>query len=454
MAIANYKPDQEPVVEPNLPIIQPENYESIIYSDSNIPLQSLLAYVGGAPWIVDYYQQVVSRDNDLREVDPSQPNVYQQYQKINRLELRVEDALSTSYDSDTSITSVSGTAVIYSFILPNAGDYFITDAGNTRKGIFKINNVERLTFNRDSSFKVDYTMVGYVEVIQDIYNDLESKVIRNYYFSKDRLIEGLSPILKTEDYYQIGDLKSTYRDLVDYYFRTFYAQQFRTLVLPGQVAGMYDGFIMEYIKKIIGVREHPNLKFIQTLTNDNDPYLKQDQFWRSMLYKDYDGLSQCNQKMKLADKRLFNPNTFMTGLAYTNISYVVYPDGPDLTTIISEKPSVKELSMEEAVEVSSRNGTLAELINDQYVDVNQSYPFIKTVLYDDYYVLSSDFYNETSQQSLLEILTKDYMKQNTIDLVKLTALCNKAKSWGRLEQFYYFPILFTLIKESDRSTYS
>ena len=456
MPIASYKPDTNPpVVTPNIPKVEPSNYKSIIYDDKNIPLHSLISYIEGSSWTVDFYSQVVSRDNDLREVDPGQPTIYQQYQKINKLELRVDASLSSSYDSDTGITTVNGSANIYPFIIPNVSDYFVTDAGDNRTALFRVTNVERKTFNRDSVYAIDYVMVGYTDAVGALYTELTDKVIREYHFSKDRLLEGLSPILKTTDYEQITNLKASYKDLVEYYFKMFFNRRYMTLVVPGQEVAVYDSYLINYIRRIIDSTLSLDYKHMKTIPTDGDVFLKQLQFWDILYYRDYDLLKQANRNMQLVTKHLFTKNSYLHGLAYSNIDYIVYPSSPEITTMIDQTEISKTISTDEVIiEVANYEDTIASLLTDQYTDVNSVYPIMQLVTVDDSYVLSNDFYDNTANMSLLEQLTKDYIKKQTLDLTKLNALVNKYRGWGRLEQFYYGPILMTLLLEADRSTYT
>ena len=455
MAIMKFKPDvDQPATEPNLPRIEPKKYDSIVNDDKSSPINSLIAYIEGAPWICNYYSQVVTKHNDLREIDPGQPNIYQQYQEIKGLEIRVSSPLSNSYDADTGITTVIGNGILYPFIVPNISDYFVTDAGIDRKGLYRITNTERKTFNRDSAFYIDYELVGYIDVLTDVYDDLLSKVTRHYVFDKDRLVDGSQPVLKTEEYNQLTSLKSLYKDIVAYYFKTFFNRSYMTLMLPGQETGIYDSLLVNYLMKIVDSFDAYEIRNVKQVPTDNDRYLAQNQFWEIMLNKDYSSLDSCNQFMGIANKYIFNKNAFLHGVIFSNIDYLVYPVTPDVTSQIDENPNSKVLSIVEMIQPTNVHGTLADMIADQYITPNAVYPLIKTVTTDDYYVLSEPFYTGTTGLSLLEIMTKDYLKKQTLDLPQLLALCGKYKTWGRLEQFYYGPILLTLIKEADRGVYS
>jgi hypothetical protein len=454
MAIANYKPVTELPSKPNLPKVEPENYKSILVDTKIIPASTLLAYVNGSPWIVDYYSQVITTDTDIRELDIVQPNVYQQYSKINNLELRVESALTPSYETEHSITTVTGSANVYPFLVPNISDYFITDAADSRKALFRVTSVERKALSTQSIHTIDYEIVGYVDALMKYYDNLESKVISNFYFHKDRLVEGLQPMLKAEETQNVLDLNIYYKELVRYYFNSFYNPKYSTLVIPGQDYSIYDHNLIRYITAIVESTDAPELAYLKTISSDKDIYINQAQFWSIMLQRDYNGLKYCNKKMELVNKRAFNRNAFVHGLAFSNVDYIVYPAEYDKSTLVHDNPAPLPLAQPTFLPTDNTLGNIADVINNNYKDVNTTYPYIKLVTDDPYYVLSENFYLGKDQLSLLEILTKDYLKLHPLDLAKLTDLCKQFRSWGRLEQFYYGPIIITLIKEANRGQYT
>ena len=75
----------------------------------------------------------------------------------------------------------------------------------------------------------------------------------------------------------------------------------------------------------------------------------------------------------------------------------------------------------------------------------------KPVLDETTYVFTEAFYEMKSGQSILESLTLDYLKGKPIQLAQLSGLIERCRNCGRLEQYYYFPILLTLIKASFRN---
>lgn len=453
MPIASHKPN-EVVTQPNLPKIQPDHVKGIIYDDANKPLHSLISYIEGAPWTVDYYAQVVGEHNDLREIDPGQNSVYQQYQKTIGLEIRVANALSSTADSETGNMIVTGSGYIYPFMTPNKSDYFIADTADSQKAILRITQVERRTFNRDSVYSIEYQFIGFVSQSPEIFSDLESKVIRSYHFSKERLLEGLQPTIKSEEYQKVTSLKAQYSDIARYYFDTFFDRRYFTLVIPGQDYAVYDSMVVDYVLKLVDTNDSEVIRLIKDLPVDDDRYLNQMQFWKFMSEKNFDARLQCNDVMGMVSKVRFNSNPFIRGLRFTNIEYLIYPDTPDTSALVQNCFDIKELSTEVLQNGTGFKGSDGTGVNNTYTKADTTYDIIHDVLVDNKYVLSNNFYAQTTDQSVLEILVKDYLKGQSLDLDMLNAVIAVYKSWKRLEQFYYGPILLTLIKEANRAQYT
>ncbi len=455
MGIANYKPDINVKTDKNTPKVEPSNYTSIINDDNQFPLLSILSYIKGSPWNVNYYSQYISKHNDIREIDVSQPNVYQQYQLINNLELRVLQPLQDSYNSDTAITSLTGSSNFYPYIIPNINDYFITDVGDMEQGIFRITNVERKSFNHDSVYEIEYNLVGYVSQSQELYNNLNDKVIKKYYFIKDRLLENLQPLLKEEDYQQVTDLYSLYSSIVNYYFNNFMSNRYHTLVLPGQPNSVYDPFLVDFILKIVETTDNDKIRNLKSLPLDNDVFFQQPQLFSLLADKDYYSVPVCNKEMGYISRLNFNANSTLRSVYFSYIDYFVYPITVDNSLLVSGSPDAKEALTEyDFVETVNSAGINYIEENDIYTSDSLTTPYIYKVHKDNKYILSNNFYNDTSQKSILEILVKDYLKNQTINNSMLISLCNKFKLWNRLDQFYYGPILLLLIKQSNKNTYT
>jgi hypothetical protein len=349
---------------------------------------------------------------------------------------------------------VEGSANIYPFLTPNIGDYFIADAGHSMTGIYRVRSVERRSHNRDTVYGIDFNLVGYSSENKEIFDDLFSKSIKEYYFSKDRLIENLQPLVKKEEYDILGKLKRSYIDLIRYYFKSFFNREYMTIVVPGQAYSIYDHFVLKFLLRLVESNDTEELKYIRSLPIDLDKYLEQPQLYSVLLERNYDLLKYCNKQMGLAVTKEFNRSPYMLGLAYSSVRNIVYPIDVDESVNVAKDQIVKYITVDMIGETKNSMGLTIDNLDNQYNNPPFSYQLFKSVLIDEYYVLSEKFYEGDSDQCVLEILTKDYLKGNTINIYMLTMLVNRFKMLPRLEQFYYGPIIFILIKDVIRNIYS
>ena len=86
--------------------------------------------------------------------------------------------------------------------------------------------------------------------------------------------------------------------------------------------------------------------------------------------------------------------------------------------------------------------------------MNNSYghptlPMFHSVASLDTYVFSKDFY-EGRPTSLIEIMVTDYLNRSTINAEHLYKFIDIWGKLERLEQFYFGPLLFALLREVDR----
>ena len=67
MPIAKLKPSNTTPIKPHIPKHVPPSYKTVTINEKEIPKHQLLAYISGSSWSVDYYQQVLGEDDDVKE---------------------------------------------------------------------------------------------------------------------------------------------------------------------------------------------------------------------------------------------------------------------------------------------------------------------------------------------------------------------------------------------------
>ena len=95
-----------------VPMIEPigSNFTTLVPEAST--LNSLLKYVEGYPWTVNYYGQILNTSNIPSTFDPTNINLLSPYYLINKLILQVSAPLISNYNSNTGITTVEGTSIM------------------------------------------------------------------------------------------------------------------------------------------------------------------------------------------------------------------------------------------------------------------------------------------------------------------------------------------------------
>lgn len=452
MGIAKLKPEADPKLNLHNVDVPKENYKGILADNSNTPVVSLQAYIDGMPWVVSYFKQLLGEHNDLRPLDVGSHDASQQYEKYGELELKVATALTPSYDSETAKSSVTGSAVI-PVITPNIHDYFISDAGSRQYGIYRVTNVERRTFNRDSVYLIDYQLVGYASSESEAYQALESRTIRRFRFSKKRLVEGLSPILRMEEYELLSDFHRYYSEMVSDYMRDFFNRSYMTIVVPGQSTPVYDVWLADFLYTLVDPGDHSDIRNMRVLSLEHDRYLKQGSLWKAMGERRWDMVARVNHFAQLVPREAFHTSTFIKGPVYWAVRLYVYPKTPDTTNQINGYPLPKDGGFSE-IRNASGDGSLDITEEGNYfTHSGKSIPIIKAVLSDEYYVFSEAFYEGKGEMSVLEILIKDYLKCQTLDFTMLSALVANYHRWPALERFYYGPMILLLLKTAVEGLY-
>lgn len=484
MAIMNRKPTSIVQGAGDIPedqlLRRDEIYKTATINTHVTAPDSMVAYLDGMPWTVTYFSQLIDQDDSIREVDVKSISSNQQYRKINRLELRVQSPIDFSYDSDKNIGEVKGSAII-PFIVPNIHDYFLAEAGINQMAIFRITGRERKTYHNKSVYFIEYSLEGYVSSKQDIYDALISRSVQTFYFVKDRVVQGMDPLLSPK---QFGDsifLNETLKQLVRSYFTTFLDPKQDLVFYPSTQYYIYDSRLIEFILSIVTSEDYPKLRNLNTISDDHDPCLNHTCLFSVLHSRNIHDLADgYNQVIKMS-RTMMNRNSFLRSMICWSVDYYVYPKvsqsevRPGRATLeqypnlpITYDPAYlwtmtggsEILPPMNAVDASGEAFTGKAELEDptkypnNLIDIGgENHLLIKSVHCDDYYIFSQAFYEQTGELSALEILIRDYINKQSIDVGILVALIENQKTWPYIEKFYYTPMLILLIKEAVRGFY-
>lgn len=427
-------------------------------------VSALTSFVQGSAWPVTYYQQVLGADNELAAHDVNKPAAYQQYRKINQLELMVTGPLQHSQDASTKEFEVTGQAIAYGFLKPNAGDTFIAPVDNGRLAIFNIMRSEKATYMAHANYQIEYKLTAYADSV--LVGDLDTKSVETFQFVKSLLTEGQNPLLSLEAYALYGGLNGLFSDLVSLYFRDFFSVTRQTLLVPDQTVDTYDHFLTKAVVDLIATDESVDLPNIRLPAVEGDLAMTNVTVWDALLRTNKSMLVTGIQQAGLVSTLAFRNYPHLTGIYYTGIQALVYPKDPR-TDIDATYGYVSAVSISPYVEDGTpRYQSLERVLRDQdnaffatsCQCVEQGgetvLPPIVPVTQDDYYVFTKGFYGvrQAALASQLEVMARQAITQQPVNREQLSQLAMQAFGWPNLERFYYIPVLLALIRISLRSS--
>lgn len=409
------------------------------------PRTSLLTHIEGSSWTVDYYAQVLTTDSDLSGQQLSTSAVYQSYRCIKGLELKVTSPLTTDQEDSTKVMKVNGASVLYPCVLPNEGDMFIADIGEGKRGVFRITQTLKKSIFKEACYEIQY---GLDTDATDKLSDLQAKAIETYYFHRDYLNLGKNPLILSNEADVLIDLQRQFALVVKQYFKRFYSQEYKTLMLPAQPQAVYDPFLVDYLLSQFQTEHAPELLHLRKLNVDDDPVLRCDSLWTALKTRNQAYLNTAFQKAGLVSTQTFSADAWLHGIRYSGFRYVVYPADPVLAVDALYQNNLKPLaaqSLQPSPVTEGMNSAMVRAFNlrDTVTEVGE---LIYPVTQDDYYVFSEHFYTQSTQQSVLESLVWSYLNQQALDKTQLLDVSKQYYRWGLLEQFYYVPILLTAMQ--------
>lgn len=450
MAILNRtpapKPPSTPVKRTDTPVITEPKYRGATVDTRYDDRRSLVTHIEGSAWVVNYFSQQLGEHDEPGPLQLGKDAVYQQYTQIQQLELKVTSALSADQRETSKSFDVTGSAMVYPPLVPNRGDMFLADVGDGQEGVFSIIQSKRMTYLKESVFEIEYVLVSYST--EEYRDDLAKKTIKQTRFLKDLLDHGEDPVIIEEDYHRLLNAEELQKTLLGHYLGSFYCKKSATLMVPDQNEDTYDPFVVQTFKRLFNTHDHALIRKMKSYSVELPDHTPPKTFWDALLDVTMADLPMCNEKLALVDSAVFGAFPQYEGVAFSNVESVVYPvdrQYTDLThlTIKNGRYDARDIRHQF---VTTHLSGLSQLNHPKGQGIKALHP-IHPVTKDEYYVFSEAFYfHNYPGQSQLETLTRHAMENSPIDTATLFELADQVHRWGRLERFYYTPIILTLLK--------
>lgn len=473
MPLVELDDDVPPPPAPAIREVAAPDYKGVTVDTKVERVENLLEHVEGSSWVVRYYSQVLNLDSATSGQQQSLSGVNQQYTRIADMELKVNSALSYSQDPSTKQSIVTGSATVYPFIIPNAGDMFVADLGNGQEAVLEITRSERKSVFRRTVHQIEYKVVDYS--VPTRIADLEQKTVRRLVYDRDFHTLGQNPLLFEEEHEILLFLRRSYKDLLRRYMEVFFSREFMTLIVPGQANATYDPYIVHAFLQCFDVWDFDRIQEMKEYNRDEDDALRATQVWTAMLQRDITYLADCFVQYGTVSARTFTREPRMYGLFHSGFVNVIYPVDPVMSvdyakvqntrlpesgSVLDEapqstRPSLTSLigtpvkSLAAQFKTDALDGFIYEDSDGNVFDPQNPPPLIHKAMSNNYYVFSKAFYENDQTpgaQSQLELLARQYLKGEPIPNKYLKLMIDDMKNWNTMDRFYFTPILLILVK--------
>lgn len=451
MAIVKLKPDAPVVTNKTTPeTIAPPAKSTFTALVPESRINSLLKYVEGYPWTVNYYGQLLNTNNTLNNFDPGLVDLTQSYYLVSKAILQVSSPLTASYDEENGITKANGSAIAPLGIKPNVGDIFLAQVDTGEDALFTVHAVTRMSHRKESLYEIDYELYAYSNDEEEFMSKLEKRVNETYFFNPDTDYFNRDVLIKPSVKEAMDRLKSFQRESQEYYFNTFSQDYNSSLMLPGTEYATYDPLLVDFIMKTVDVSMISNNRFYRHTLESKD--LERPSILDALVNRTPPHPRLSEDKYKFCNATELPLRSRLGTLSYTGVDYVLYPVEPLRDFISPYKEDMKELFSDNVL--NNRNYDTSEFPINLTSNNNEVYskPVLHELFKNDSYIVTEGFYNymrdhnNYSEISYTEFLIYKFINREAISKEDLAVTLEEWRSWSLLHQFYLLPIYWLIAR--------
>lgn len=388
-----------------------------------VPLRNIIQYIKGMKWTVDYFKQVLDINDSSSAPDFNVPATTQKYHRINKLILTIQSSIQQD-----NLDNITGDAIVNAGFLVNVDDVFTATLTGGREAIFIITEKQIRTYNLHQAYYITFKLFKFCDDSPEIYNDLIRKVVKEYVYDKNYLLDFGAPVILQSDYTKKLELKDKINDILDYYLSRFVNEEARVISLPTKGGVYTDQLLSNFLFKIVNQSDH---LVMGKLTNIDTTYIQHVKLtvFDAIIKRDLKILKQCEKRIGFR----YNPygimDTFNKQSNIHGIHFIVDKLSQDDPGVV---PDVIELDYERDFE-------------------DYKYPLGEK---GNKYIFSDAFYRLDKENcGTLEFCLLEYMEGKLVPLDQLEILVEQYYAWDTIEQFYLIPVLLVLIKDTINNTF-
>lgn len=384
------------------------NFKTATLVDDDTPLTKVVRYIEGESWTVEYYNQIIGENDSTGVLDINLDDTMQQYTRINEMELKVNTPLDISQPD-----SATGSAIVYNGIIPQTGDMFKAVLAGNRATLLTVTEVDQLHYNNNNIYTINYKIDTFLDIDEIRYDNLLTKVVREYFFDSSYVLTESAPILLETEFVFKKKIEKLLSYLSDYYFKENMDKRLKTLVIPVSGMKVSDPYIESFMFKIINFTSSELLSHLNRVS-DSITLQLHNTIWQVLLDKNISFLYNVKKELKMITKHGIFINPILNSVLLSDVQH------PLRLTKVPDN-------------------------------------LLPTYQTGDYtYLFTSKFYEGEVDPglSVIENLVLDFLNNRELDRVKLDQLASTYMYWNNVEKFYYIPVMMILLKHYISRSYS
>lgn len=431
-----------------IPKIADPKFRNNVIDTDYLATSNIITSLSGFKWNTVYYRGVHGTDTEARGQSSAIDATNQQYEKTIDMLMYVTSPLTASQDPDSKRMEVTGSAhmVAFGWYIPNRGDEFIAQDADGRESLFEVVSTEKKSQFEAGVYEIRYRKKGYIDGA--IQYDLDRKTVKTYYYRHEFTDYGQSPFIEDEKIAWVRNIQERYPRMIDNYFSSFFSNEKRTLVVPGQKLYYYDHFLNKAMLDFYMASSESSYGMHRTMNVSDDELMRAPTVFDLITKRDPAIYRLMVRKMGTTSPKSFTRRPEFMGIYHVRFDKVIYPSDESVRVdyqILNRAKTVETLALtnlafrpEEVEERFAPTGNTRALYDNA--------PLIKPVMVDDYYIFSQAFYDQNKPaMSSLERQLTDYMERKAPNPLVLQDLVESHDNWDIVEQFYYTPFLLILM---------
>ena len=364
-------------------------------------IDAIKGFAAGTPILVTWFhimESTADKQSNYGDLSFMSDSVNYGYHRINNFELRLQEEMSFSYDTENVVSELTGNGLILPGFKAKIGDLFTYSIEAGILGLFKVTGApQRLSIRTGTSHMVPFKLVTILTTAQ--LTEIMERVREESWFDKQRFLNEEAALLTRDDVMDLTYVRNKRIELSYFYGEQFFdGKEYQSLVRPD---GIYDPYIVDFVKHTVDFGDL-NI-FIQRLVPEAPHH--EASFWE-----------------KLIDPKKVSWN-----------SYAAF-------------------SIVKLYELSPTSSKVTSLINRKYIELMKE--LSDPLPYDGPYISENIGNFDTVGYTPFDTLVMFWMEYQVIDVTILYDLIEGMYDLEPIDQFYQIPVYLFLLWILEQSIHT